>query len=175
MSRGLTIFAKGNLDVRDSLHSLRLGGAIAWNGVNEIIRERFPGCTLRIRHELHTRSDALLAATGVVPAELEERRALLEPYVPEAQFSRALFETEVDAYVLSIQADVMTALFRNRRDGYLLYPAGQESWPSPDRSWLREQFSPVGMLDAESAMRALEGVVERIHAAVRHLLNARRG
>jgi hypothetical protein len=132
--------------------------------VNEIVRARFPGCTLRIRHELHTRSDALLAATGVVPEGLEGRRALLEPYVPEVQFSRALFETEADAFVLSIQADVMTALFRHRRDGYLLYPAGQESWPPADRSWLQENFSFLGMLDVETAMHALEGVIQQIRA-----------
>ncbi len=132
--------------------------------MNEIVRARFPGCTLRIRHELHTRSDALLAATGDVPEGLEGRRALLEPYVPEAQFSRALFETEADAYVLSIQADVMTALFRHHRDEYLLYPANQESWPPADRGWLHENFSFLGMLDVDSAMHDLEGVIERIRA-----------
>ncbi len=132
--------------------------------MNEIVRARFPECTLRIRHELHTRSDALLAATGAVPEELEGRCALLEPYAPETQFSRALFETEADAYVLSIQADVMTALCRHRRNGYLLYPANQESWPAADRSWLQENFSLLGMLNVESAMRAFEGVIERIRA-----------
>ncbi len=132
--------------------------------MNEIVRERFPGCTLRIRHELHTRSDALLAATGVAPDGLEGRRSLLDPYVPETQFSRALFETKADVYVLSIQADIMTALYRHRRDGYLLYPTNQESWPRADRSWLQENFSFAGMLEVESAMRALERVIERIRA-----------
>ena len=42
MSR-LTIFAKGNLDVADTLHSLRLGGERAWNGINEVLRSRAPG------------------------------------------------------------------------------------------------------------------------------------
>ena len=130
--------------------------------MNEIVRARFPGCTLRIRHELHTRSDALLAATGVTPEGLEGRRALLEPYAAETQFSRALFETGADAYVLSIQADVMTALFRHHRDGYLLYPANRESWPAAERAWLQNNFSPIGMLDVESAMRAFEDVIERI-------------
>ena len=34
-----TIFVKGNLDVRDSLHALRLG-KVVWNGVNEVLRQR---------------------------------------------------------------------------------------------------------------------------------------
>src|ERR1700723_3236410 len=113
MARSLTVFAKGNLDLRDSLHSLRLGGTLTWNGVNEIVRERFPRYTIRVRHELHTRSDALLEAGGIVPAALERRPLALEPYTPAVQFSRALFETAADVYVLSIQADIMTALFRH--------------------------------------------------------------
>ena len=156
------MFAKGNLDVRDSLHSLRLGGRLAWNGVNEIVRARFPGSTVRIRHELYARSDALLAATGVVPGEVESRRALLEPHVPEVHFSRAIFETKADAYVLSILPDIMTALFRHRTDGYTLCPTNHESWPEADRIWLRDNFSYLGMLTVESSMNNLERIIERI-------------
>jgi hypothetical protein len=143
---------------------LRLGGALAWNGVNEIVRARFPECTLRIRHELYTRSDALLMATGAVAEELEARRALLEPYVPEVQFSAALFETKADAYVLSIQPDIMTALYRHKSGGYVLYPSNQESWPAADRNWLQGNFSFLGMLDVESAMRNLERIIGRIRS-----------
>jgi lysophospholipase L1-like esterase len=132
--------------------------------VNEIVRERFPECTVRIRHELYTRSDALLAATGVVPEELQARQALLEPYVPETQFSRALFETKADAYVLSIQPDIMTALYRHNGGGYMLYPSNQESWPAADRSWLQDNFAFLGMLGVESAMRNLELLIERIRS-----------
>src|SRR5215468_1752980 len=32
--RRVNLFLKGNLDVRDSLHSLRLNGKLEWNGVN---------------------------------------------------------------------------------------------------------------------------------------------
>ena len=164
MTRGLTLFAKGNLDVRDSLHSLRLGGVVAWNGVNEIVRARCPGCTIRIRHELYTRSDALLAATGTVPAAVDQRRSLLEPYTPESQYSRALFETKADAYVLSIQPDIMTALYRHRSDGYLLSAISENTWPAGDRTWLAENFASTGVLDVDTSMRNLERVVADVRA-----------
>jgi hypothetical protein len=69
----LVLFAKGNLDLRDSLHSLIIGDQLLWNGLNEIVRARFPGTTIRLRHETWTRSDALLASAGDVPLELAER------------------------------------------------------------------------------------------------------
>jgi hypothetical protein len=37
----------------------------------------------------------------------------------ESQYGRALFETPADAYVLSIQSDIATQLWRHRRDGFL--------------------------------------------------------
>jgi hypothetical protein len=78
----LTLFAKGNLDLRDSLHSLRLGETLAWNGVNEIVRERHPDWTIRLRHETWARSDALLEAAGVAPDELAARNLSLEAARP---------------------------------------------------------------------------------------------
>jgi len=164
MARSLTVFAKGNLDLRDSLHSLRMGGTLVWNGVNEIVRERFPGYTIRVRHELHTRSDALLETDGTIPAGLERRPLPLEPYTPAVQFSRALFETDADVFVLSLQAEIMTALFRHNRDAYLLYPNNQETWSASDRAWLREQFTFLGMLDVETAMQNLIRVIECIRS-----------
>ena len=167
MARSLTVFAKGNLDLRDSLHSLRLGGTIAWNGVNEIVRERFPGYTIRVRHELHTRCDALLEAGGKIPADLERRALPLEPYTPTVQFSRRIFETDADVYVLSLQADIMTALYRHDRDGYLFYPSNVEKWQQPDREWLREHFIFLGMLDADTSMNNLVRIIERIRSTSR--------
>ncbi|MGH7715533.1 MAG: SGNH/GDSL hydrolase family protein [Vulcanimicrobiaceae bacterium] len=167
MARSLTVFAKGNLDLRDSLHSLRLGGTLAWNGVNEIVRGRFPGYTIRVRHELHTRSDALLEAGGEIPADLEGRALPLEPYTAAVQFSRAIFEADADVYVLSIQADIMTALYRHNRHGYLFCPSNQETWQHPDREWLREQFTFLGMLDVDTSMHNLICIVERIRRTSR--------
>jgi hypothetical protein len=65
----LTLFAKGNVDVYDSLHSCRIGGEIRWNGINEVVRGR-ADVLIRLWHETWTRSDAVLGATGTVPAEM---------------------------------------------------------------------------------------------------------
>ena len=159
-----TIFAKGNLDVHDTLHSLRVGGAVAWNGVNEILRERSPATVARVRHETWTRSDALLACDGRVPAALAGRDLPLGPYPVASQFSRAIFETAADAYVLSIQPDVATFLFRHRRDGFLLMAYDRELWRADDQRWLGEDFDPVGLLDADASMANLAAIVERLRA-----------
>src|SRR5262249_51746220 len=87
--RRLTLFAKGNNDVRDWLHSRRVGGELCWNGINEVVRARFPGTTVRVRHEVWTRSDALLGAESTVPRELDGWSVPLAPHTPAAQFSNA--------------------------------------------------------------------------------------
>ena len=158
----LILFAKGNLDVRDSLHSLRVGEEVVWNGANAIARERFPNVSLRVRHELFTRSDALLAATGTIPRELTERALPLEPYSARAQFSDALFGSDADAFVLSIQPDVMTLLVRRRENGYLLYPHARETWSQADRAWLDAEFVETGPLDVDVSMQNFLTLVERL-------------
>ena len=159
-----TIFAKGNLDVHDTLHSLRVGGAVAWNGINAILRERFPGTTARVRHETWSRSDALLATDGGIPQALAGRDLALGPYPVASQFSRAVFETDADVYVLSIQPDVASWLFRHRREGFLLMAYDNETWHERDRQWLRDEFDPTGLLDADASMANLGAIAERLRA-----------
>jgi len=158
----LTLFAKGNLDLRDTLHSLRLGGTLGWNGVNEIVRERHPGWTIRFRHETWSRSDALLEATGAVPAELAARDLLLSSHPAASQFSTAVFETDADAIVLSIQPDLMISLVRNRRHGYLLLPSGWPDWPADDQAWIRDDFESAPALGVTESMAAFKSIIERI-------------
>jgi lysophospholipase L1-like esterase len=158
----LTIFAKGNLDVRDSLHSLRVGGKVLWNGINDIVRARFSETVIRLRHELWTRSDALLESDGTVPAELLERRLPLNPYSAAVQFSQALFETDSDVIILSLQPDITNPLVRHRRDGYLFYPYNCETWPSVDTAWLRNEFAQVESLDAETSMNNFARMIARV-------------
>src|SRR5882757_2995741 len=57
--RILRIFAKGNVDVRDSLLWSRVGGVLEWNGINEVIRARHPGVLAKIKHETCTRLDLI--------------------------------------------------------------------------------------------------------------------
>ena len=160
----LTLFAKGNLDLRDSLHSLRLGGAVAWNGINQIVRERHPGWTVRMRHETWTRSDALLEATGAVPAALAARDLDLDSHPAASQFSTALFETDADAIILSVQPDLMVSLVRGKRDGYPLMPSGWSDWGPDERDWVRANFDPIPRLDAGQSMRNFEQIIARIRA-----------
>jgi hypothetical protein len=158
----LTIFAKGNLDVRDSLHALRLGGTLVWNGLNEILRARSSPAVARIRHQTWTRSDALLEATGTVPAALAERNPPLGAHPAASQFSSAVFETDADVIVLSAQPDLSINLLRHRRDGFLLYPDGWDDWPPEDRVWLRESFVSAGLLDMAASMANFARIVARI-------------
>lgn len=160
----LTIFAKGNLDVRDSLHSLRIDGEVRWNGINAVLRERASPLTIRVRHETSTGSEALLAATGQVPTALDGRTLSLDAYPLAAQYGVAMFEAEADACVLSIQPDVQVKSVRHRRDGFLFYPENMEQWPQSDLEWLRGEFFPDGLVDADKAMASLEGVIERLRA-----------
>jgi hypothetical protein len=160
----LVIFAKGNLDLRDSLYSLRLGGKIVWNGLNEILQERFPGTIVRIRHETLTRTDALLATSGRIPSELAASSLALGAYSPASQFSQAVFETRADAYVLSVQPDILNSLLRHRVEDYLFYPYNREQWALAERGWLRQKFFEVAPLDVESSMHNFERVIERIRA-----------
>ena len=54
-----------------------------------------------------------------------------------AQFSTTLFDTPADAYILSVQPDINTALVRTRATGALFHPYGLEQWPRDDVAWLR--------------------------------------
>jgi hypothetical protein len=161
MSR-LTLFAKGNVDVHDSLHSFALGGKRLWNGINEIVRQRFPGTVIRLRHETLTRLDAVVAADGRIPPDLAERDLPLGIYSAKAQFSAALFDGGSDVVVLSIMSDVVNAMLRHRQDGYPFFPYGMADWPAEHRAWLRRTFTPPEQIDAAASMAALAGVVERI-------------
>jgi hypothetical protein len=160
----LTIFAKGNLDVRDTLHVLKLGGVTRWNGINEVLRARTPGALARVRHETWTRSDALLAADGTIPAALAGRDLPLGAYPLASQFRPALFETEADVYVLSLQPDANTFLLRHRRDGFLFYPGDWLSWPAADQAWLRDSFEATELLDLDVAMANYARIIERLRA-----------
>lgn len=158
----MTIFAKGNSDVKDSLHSLHIGGKLLWNGINEIVRARFPGTLVRLRHETCTGSEALAAANGTVPAEVAARSLPLAPFTATAQFSSALFTAEVDAIVLSIQPDLAVPVARHRRDGYLLHPCRWKWWPEADRLWLRSAFVPESFPQPAVAMRNFTAVIARL-------------
>jgi hypothetical protein len=162
MKKRLTIFAKGNVDLHDSLHSCVIAGELHWNGINDVVRPRHPGTLIRLKHETWTRSDALLKADGVVPAELAERPLALGSYPVESQFSPALFTYEADAYVLSIMPDAATCLLRHRGSGFLFYPGETAGWSLEDRRWLKADFTSLPLMDLTASFANLESIVARI-------------
>ena len=156
--RRLTLFLKGNADLRDSLHSYRQSGAVTWNGLNHLLRHRRPDLSVRLRHETWARSDVTLAATAQVPPELAARNPPMGSMAAAMQFSRALFTTPVDAVLLSLQPDIVNLIFRHRAEGWLFLPGACENWLSADRAWLTEAFQPVPLLTAAASMANIERI-----------------
>jgi hypothetical protein len=159
--RRLNLFAKGNVDVHDSLHSCRIGGEVRWNGINEIIRARTDS-VVRLKHETWTRSDAILAANGMFPAEIEERGLPLGSYPAAGQFSAALFDNNADAIILSILGETATTLVKHKSAGYLFYPSEAEKWSPADRDWLRSEFTRLALLDVATSMSLMRQIIDRI-------------
>ncbi len=162
--RRISLFLKGNTDLRDSLHVCRVNGQVVWNGLNDLMRQRHPGVSVRLRHETFSRSDALLASTGAVPAEVAARDLRCGALSPAMQFSRAVLESTADAIILSIQPDISVNLVRHRAEGWLLLPDHPEDWPAADLDWLRANFQPVPMLDVASSMANLERIIAQCQA-----------
>ena len=158
----LTIFAKGNGDLRDSLIARREGDAVAWNGINAVLRDARPGWRAHVRHETLGRSDALLAADGTVPEPLRERRLPLGAYPAESQFSIRVFDGTADVVILSIQPDVMNVTARHRADGHLLYPDGIAGWSEAQRRRFAADYRPAPPLTPDESMANLARVVARL-------------
>jgi lysophospholipase L1-like esterase len=158
----LSVFAKGNVDVHDSLHSCVIGGQLHWNGINDILRKRHPGTLIRLKHETFVRSDALLAANGEVPAELANRDLPLGSYPAPMQFSTAIFDFKADVYILSIMPDVATCPLKHRRSGYIFYPNDVAAWPAHEREWLRTEFESLPLMDVETSIANIERIIDKI-------------
>jgi hypothetical protein len=163
MRQRINVFAKGNVDLHDSLLYARVGGRIVWNGLGQLVSERHPGTTVRVRHECCSRSDAMLAAGGI-PAELESRHLPFVAHPLTSQFETELLSVDVDAVILSIQPDVMNALVRHPRDGYRLYPEGWENWTPEDQTWLRGTFVPEPPLSPDESMASFANVIRAVRA-----------
>src|SRR5205823_7602688 len=158
----VTLFAKGNVDVHDSLHSCRIGGALLWNGINEVLRATKRDLIVRLRHETMTRSDALLHAGGVVPDAVRERGFSLGAYPAESQFSRAIFDSSADAFILSLQPDVASGMMRHKLDGYFFYPSDSSNWTADEKNWLKAEFEALNRLSVSDSMANFAAVIGRI-------------
>jgi hypothetical protein len=171
--RILRIFAKGNVDVRDSLLWSRVGGVLEWNGINEVIRARHPGVLAKIKHETCTRLDLIPLPGEVPPLEPPEEIARRLPsgaHPIERQQRTALFDEPADVVVFSLQSAALNALVRHRRDGWLLLPDDFESWDFESRSFLESECEYAGLAPIEVTMERLAQLVvaveERLGAHV---------
>ncbi len=160
----LTLFAKGNADLHDSLHSYRESGVVRWNGVNEIVRERFPGISIRLRHETLARTDVLLQADGAAPDGLAARAWALGAFPLASQCSTAVFETAADAIIFSAQPDATTTMWRHKTFGRLFYPYDVAALAPAARDWLAAHYEQSGMLSAAQSMVHFEAIIDRLRA-----------
>ncbi len=160
--RRLKIFAKGNVDVFDSLHACRIGGEVVWNGVNELLRARGLGAA-RIRHETSTGARGLLhpPATG---GPLAACPAALESYPLAMQASGELFVTDADAIVLSILPDVVMRHFRSRENGGHVYINDQGPLDAAAAAWLAETHVITDLPGVEETHAAWLEILSRIRA-----------
>ena len=160
--RMLRIFAKGNVDVRDSLLWSRVNGVLEWNGVNEVLRARHPGTLARIRHETCTRLD-LIPLPGEVP--LREPPAQVAQRLPsgshpiDRQQRTALFDGPSDVVIFSLQSAVTNALVRHRRDGWLLLPDKMETWAPEPRAFVESECEYAGLADLDVTLQRLEQLI----------------
>jgi hypothetical protein len=162
--RVLRIFAKGNVDVRDSLLWSRVGGQVEWNGINEVLRQRHPGTVAKVRHETCARLDFIPLPGETLPGPPEEQAKSLPCHVHPAdrQHKTAMFDGPSDVVVLSLQADLLHPMVRHRRDGWLLLPDDFASWDAASREWLRTECVNAGATPLETTMTSLERLVPAV-------------
>ena len=158
----ITLFAKGNSDLRDCLLYLRQGEKVLWNGINTLVREQHSGFNIRVQHEPWTRSDALLATNGVSPASLEQAGLPHYNHPLKYQFSNALFETRADLYLLSIIPDLLNTLARHREDGHMFMPIATGDYSPAQREWLARNYEPLPLLSVDAALANFETIIARL-------------
>jgi hypothetical protein len=162
--RFIRIFAKGNVDVRDSLLWSRVGGVLQWNGINELLRTRYPGVLAKIRHETCTRLD-LIPLPGETPLEPPADVASRLPsksHPIDRQHRTAMFDEPADIVVLSLQSAATNALVRHRRDGWLLLPDEIETWDETSRGYLERECEYAGLADIDVVFDRLRQLIPAI-------------
>jgi hypothetical protein len=168
--RQLTIVANGGLEVMGPLLCYRANGQILHEGVNQCLRERHPGWVARVKHHVFTRSDALLAAEGTVPEELVDLDLPLGPYSLADQFRPRLFSERGQVAIVSILPDVMNTLAVHRREGYLFYPYGFDTWTDRQRTWLARTCHRVPALTPYQSVDNLKQIVKRLTTTFDHVI-----
>jgi len=167
--RQLRIFAKGNVDVKDTLLWSRVNGVVEWNGINELLRVRHPNFLAKIRHETCTRLDLIPLPGDIVaepPAEVANRLPSSSHPIAR-QHHTAMFDAPADVVVLSMQSAATNALVRHRRDGWLLLPDELESWTPEARHYLEAECEYAGLAPIEAVFDRLAKLVAAIEEKLR--------
>ena len=171
--RTLRIFAKGNVDVRDSLLWSRVNGRLEWNGLNQVLREQKLGATARLQHETAIAFDFIpLPGHDAAPMPPDIAAMLPAPKAHpfEKQHQSDLFAGPTDAVVLSLLPDVMNRQLLHRRSGVRFYAEDERSWAPEPRAWLLRECENVAPMSAEASMvsleRLLDAIDEALHAPV---------
>lgn len=162
--RILRIFARGNVDVRDSLLWSRVGGELQWNGINEILRVRHPGVLAKVKHETCARLDLLPLPGETLPMPPEDvaRRLPAGAHPIALQHRTALYEAPSDVVVLSLQSAITNGLVRHRHDGWLLLPDELETWDADSRAFLERECVNAGLAPLDHVMNRLEKLIAAI-------------
>lgn len=163
--RVMRIFARGNVDVRDSLLWSKVGGELQWNGINEVLRVRHPGVVAKVRHETCARLDLLPLPGEVLLAPPETlARSLPSPgaHPIDRQHRSALFEGPAEIVILSVQSFATNALVRHKREGWLLLPDELQAWDADSRAFLQRECVNAGLAPIEPALRRLEELIVAI-------------
>lgn len=162
--RVLRVFARGNVDVRDSLLWSKVGGEVEWNGLNEVLRVRHPTVVARVRHETCARLDLI-----PLPGEkLTAPPAALAARLPSGshpiskQHRTALFDDPVDVVVLSMQSAITNSLVRHRSEGWLFLPDALETWDVDSRAYLERECVNAGLAELEPTLARLEKLVRAV-------------
>lgn len=160
--RRLNVFAKGNVDVHDSLVYSRVNDKIEWNGLNVPLAERHPEWVVRARHEGCHRWDRAGIPAVPIPPDLSARKMNLGTMTLQSQFSSAFFAQPADIVALSIQGDVTNVLRRHRRDGYTFADTGLVS--ADDQRWFTEECEYLPRCTPRESMVSLVTILDAIRA-----------
>ena len=159
--RRLKIFAKGNVDLVESLHGCRVDGRPVWNGVNEVLRARGLQTVIRLRHETSTGGRGLVRppeADGPLGACPEA----LEPFPLAMQASQEVFETDADAIILSILPDVAMRQHRSMESGAYVFVNHPGLLDGATADWLGGSHVLADLPTAEEAYGNLFEAIARI-------------
>ncbi len=164
--RRLKIFAKGNVDVFDTLQVCRMGGEVVWNGINQALRERGLDVVARVQHETSTGARGLLhppATDGPLAAQSEA----LGAYPLAMQAGGALFATDADVIVLSVLADVAMRHFRDRETGACVFVHHPSQLDEAAKAWLGRTHVATDPPSEAETFEGLTRIIARIRESSR--------